>query len=86
MLSIWLVHPDPNTNEQLWLDFQRDMNSCIELTWEFTQPAMAVDFMDLHISIEDTRLVTTLHEKPLNLHLCAPLHPILHTLLDSFLE
>ena len=78
MLGIWLPHPNPKINVQLWEEFTTSMNNYPGLTWEFTAPTDKVDFMDLTISIKNGKISTSLFEKPLNLHLYIPLrstHP-----------
>ena len=35
VLGIWLCHPDPATDEQLWNEFQRLVDDFHGLTWEF---------------------------------------------------
>ena len=74
ILGIWLPHPNPNTNAQLWEEFTTSMNNYPGLTWEFNAPTDKVDFMDLTISIINEQISTSLFEKPLNLHLYIPLH------------
>lgn len=74
VVGIWLCHPDRNEDQRLWSKFQHEMNAYKGLTWEFSSLSLNVDFMDLTLSIHDNRTVTTLFEKPLNLHLYIPPH------------
>ena len=74
VLGIWLPHPNPKTNSQLWDEFTASMNNYPRLTWEFNTSTDKVDFMDLTISITNGNISTSLFEKPLNLHLYIPPH------------
>ena len=74
VLGIWLPHPNPKINSQLWEEFTTSMNNYPGLTWEFNTPTNKVDFMDLTISITSGNISTSLFEKPLNLHLYIPPH------------
>ena len=49
------------------------MNAFPGLTWEFSERAKTIDFMDMTISINKSNCIeTTLFEKRLNLHLYTP--------------
>lgn len=74
VFGIWITDPDPTTNAAEWTAFQTDMNSAQGLTWEYSNLTQRVDFMDLTIYIQNNHIVTTLYEKPLNLHLYNPPH------------
>ena len=74
VFGIWLPHPNPKINSQLWDEFTASMNNYPGLTWEFNKPTNKVDFMDLTISITNGNISTSLYEKPLNLHLYIPPH------------
>ena len=51
------------------------MNAFPGLTWEFSERAKSIDFMDMTISINNSnKIETTLFEKRLNLHLYIPPH------------
>ena len=73
VIGIWLV-TDPATDAETWNQFRRRMNDYPGLEWEFSDRSREIDFMDLSLSIENGKLVTTLYEKPLNLHLYIPPH------------
>ena len=74
VFGIWLPHPNPKINSQLWEEFTASMNNYPGLTWEFHKPTNMVDFMDLTISITNGNISMSLYEKPLNLHLWIPPH------------
>jgi hypothetical protein len=74
VFGIYLRDPDPTVDDRNWKWLQDDMNNADGLEWEFSKLSKCVDFMDLTISIENRRIVTTLFEKPLNLHLYIPPH------------
>jgi hypothetical protein len=74
VIGIYLRDPDPTVDEDNWKRLQTDMNGADGLEWEFSKRSQCVDFMDLTVSIQNRRIVTTLFEKPLNLHLYIPPH------------
>ena len=74
VFGIWIPHPNPQTDAQLWDEFKHSMNAFPRLTWEFEDPSDKVNFMDLTITIKNGHVSTSLFEKPLNLHLCIPPH------------
>lgn len=74
VFGIWIIHPDPDTDAQLWQQFQAEMNTAPGLTWEFSERTSQVDFMDLTVTLHHGRITTSLYEKPLNLHLYIPPH------------
>jgi hypothetical protein len=74
VIGIWLVHSCPRTNEELWRQFQEDMNGWLGLEWVCTEPSTTINFMDLTITIVDGKLETTLFEKAMNLYLYIPPH------------
>ena len=78
VFGIWLPHPNPKINSQLWEEFAASTNNYPGLTWEFNKPTNKVDFMDLTITITNGNISTSLFEKPLNLHLYIPLHSAHH--------
>ena len=78
VFGIWIPHPNPQTNAQLW---EHSMNAFPGLTWEFEDPSDKVNFMDLTITIKNGHVSTSLFEKFLNLHLYIPPIPPIH--LDS---
>lgn len=74
VFGIWLCDPDPVVDDNRWLDFQADMNRDTGLTWDFSEKVTELDFMDMHLTIVNDCIVTSLYEKPLNLHLYIPPH------------
>jgi hypothetical protein len=45
-----------------------------QLTWEFSQRTVSVNFLDLTLAFDHQRIATRLYEKPLNLYLYLPPH------------
>ena len=74
VFGIWIPHPNPQIDAQLWDEFKQSMNAFPGLTWEFEDPSDKVNFMDLTITIKNGHVSTSLFEKPLNLHLYIPPH------------
>ena len=72
VIGVWLTDPDPEKDRELWESFCKDMDSWHGMEWECKTPSTSVDFMDLTITIDNNRLVTTLYEKDLNLYLYIP--------------
>ena len=69
VLGIWL----PHGNQATWQSFKDRMNSdTFGLTWEHSPLQSKVNFMDLTIEIKGNKLITTLYDKPSNLHLYIP--------------
>ena len=74
VIGVWLSHPDPDEDRRLWNAFELDMNQWHGLQWDCETPSLSVNFMDLTISIEDGRAITTLYKKKRNLYLYIPPH------------
>ena len=75
VIGIWCPNNNHEQDALEWNAFKDKMNSFPGLTWEFSERAKTVDFMDMTISINDSnKIETTLFEKRLNLHLYIPPH------------
>ena len=74
VLGIWLCDDTTNPEDNEWITFQNHMNGARGLSWELSPLSKEVAFMDLTILTQHNQIVTTLHEKPLNLHLCVLPH------------
>ena len=70
--GIWIHHPDPVVDRQRWEAFKHKQQNYCSLTWEFSNLSQSTNFLDLTLRIDDHRIVTSLYEKPLNLHLYIP--------------
>lgn len=68
MFGIWIG------SDAEWVEFQNDTNNFGILTWDFEEPSLSVDFLDLTISIEANTIVTTTFQKALNLYQYIPPH------------
>jgi len=64
MFGIWI---DDGTIDA-WEHFKADTDNFGSLTWEFKEPSQSVAFLDLTISIEDSRITTKMYQKALNLY------------------
>lgn len=68
VLGIW----KPSTDDD-WTSFQLAMNDeSFGLRWIVSTRSSKVDFMDLTLTLQDDKIVTTLFEKPSNHHLYIP--------------
>lgn len=72
VIGIYLPDPDPTVEQAKWNQLVQDLNVAPGLEWEFSPKSKQVNFMDLTLSIRNGRIVSTLYEKPLNLHLYIP--------------
>jgi hypothetical protein len=70
VFGIWL----PPTENQLstWSDFKTTMNSWGNLQWDIEVPSRHTHFLDLNITIQDSKLEFSTFQKPLNLYLYLP--------------
>ena len=75
VFGIW-IPTNPFTKNEDWQLFKQTMNNeSFGLEWEFSELTNSVDFMDITITInEKKQIVTTLYQKPTNLHLYIPPH------------
>lgn len=74
VLGIWMI-TDAATNDATWNDFCQAMNDTeFSLEWIVSPLSQKVDYMDLTITIQGDKLVTTLFEKASNFHLYIPPH------------
>jgi hypothetical protein len=71
IVGIWLIHPIQEVDDQLWNEFQADINNG-GLDWEFSTRGKEVAFMDLTIKIVDDHIETSLFEKELALYQYIP--------------
>jgi len=71
IVGIWLTHPIPEVDDQLWTEFKADINNG-GLDWEFSKRGKEVAFMDLTIRIVDDHIETSLFEKELALYQYIP--------------
>jgi len=72
--GIWIHHPDPIIDRQQWEAFKQCQQNYCSLNWEFSDLSQSTNFLDLTLRIDDFRVVTSIYEKPLNLHLYIPPH------------
>jgi hypothetical protein len=72
-IGLWNHDPDPTIDEDNWTRFKSTMNSC-GIKWTFSPRSQSTIFMGMTISIEDGKLETALHAKPLALYLYIPPH------------
>ena len=72
IFGIWLRQPG---DDAIWNDFILSINESSDLVWDFTDRSSSTVFLDLNITVTSTgSIVTSLYEKPLNLHSYLPPH------------
>ena len=74
VFAIWIPSDTESEDSEKWAQLQHAMNDHYGLKWTFSDRIRKVDFLDITISIDDTRICTTLFEKLLNLYLFIPPH------------
>ena len=67
VFGIWI--PSQYNNNNQWYQFQKQLNEFGILRWEFSKLSDNNVFLDLKISINNNKIVTTLYEKSINLYL-----------------
>ena len=69
VIGIWRCDGDASK----WDFFKKKLNNpFFELEWEISDLSKQAHFMDLNISLTGNKIITTLYEKPNNLHLFIP--------------
>jgi hypothetical protein len=72
ILGIWIPSPTPTDDTLAWNRFKARLSDFHGLQWETEARASSTIFMDLTITIRDSRIATSLYSKPLNLYLHFP--------------
>ena len=62
-IGIWELDPAPIRNQELFEQFQKDINFG-KLTWTFTELKTLIDYLDLTLNIKNKQITTTIYEKP----------------------
>ena len=64
VIGIWCPHSNHEQDTLEWDNFKNKMNAFPGLTWEFSERAKTIDFMDMTISInKSNKIETTLFKK-----------------------
>ena len=72
VFGIWIPDPDPVIDAAKWRAFQIRLNAWHGLQWIVSERTTEVVFLDLTLCLTDTTMISTLFEKPMNLHLYLP--------------
>jgi hypothetical protein len=72
ILGIWVPCQDPADDTLAWNRFKARLSDFHSLIWETEERSSSTIFMDLTITIHDSRISTSLYSKPLNLYLYLP--------------
>ncbi|KAL7537643.1 hypothetical protein ACHAWF_014369 [Thalassiosira exigua] len=67
MFGIWVCN-----DTATWENFKADTNDFGILRWDFDEPSTSVVFLDLNLRIENNRIITSTHQKPINLYQYIP--------------
>jgi hypothetical protein len=70
IIGIWLP---PKTNKDTpWTSFKNTLNNWGSLKWTIENPSLKTTFLDLNLSIQNSRIVTTTFQKRSQPHLYIP--------------
>ena len=72
ILGIWTPSQHPADDTLAWNRFKTRLSDFHGLNWETEEHSLSTIFMDLTITIHDSRITTSLYSKPLNLYLYLP--------------
>jgi hypothetical protein len=72
ILGIWIPSQSPAEDTLAWNRFKARLSDFHGLIWETEDRSPSTIFMDLTITIHDSRIATSLYSKPLNLYLYLP--------------
>ena len=70
IFGIWL--PPKTNKDTTWTSFKNTLNNWGSLKWTIENPSPKTTFLDLNLSIQNSRIVTTTFQKDLNLYLYIP--------------
>jgi len=70
IFGIWL--PPTSENDDTWEHFKRELNNWGTLEWVTETPSKHTTFLDLHLQLSGTTIITSTHQKDLNLYLYIP--------------
>ena len=74
IIGIWIPTDTATEDNMRWKEFKAEITGFHGLEWIFSDRVKQVNYLDLTISITDTKIHTTLFEKELNLYLYIPQH------------
>ena len=67
ILGIWI-----DTPSKTWDQFKIDVNQFGKLQWNIEEPSVTTTFLDLRLTIQRNKIVTSTFQKPMNLYLYIP--------------
>jgi len=67
ILGIWI-----DTPSKTWDQFKTDVNQFGKLQWNIEEPSVTTTFLDLRLTIQRNKIVTSTFQKPMNLYLYIP--------------
>jgi hypothetical protein len=72
IIGIWVPTQPPSDDTATWNRFKARLSDFHGLIWETEPRSLSTIFMDLTITIHDSKITTSLYSKPLNLYLYLP--------------
>jgi hypothetical protein len=70
IFGVWIP---PKTNKlKTWNNFNTLLNNWGNLRWEVEAPSTTAHFLDLNVTLNGSTIITSTHQKPLNLYLYLP--------------
>jgi len=70
IFGIWI--PNHTAPENTWATFKDTLNSWGSLEWTTEEPSLHTNFLDLKISIQNQKIITSTYQKEMNLYLYIP--------------
>jgi hypothetical protein len=70
IIGIWL--PPKTNKDTTWTSFKNTLNNWGSLKWTIENPSLKTTFLDLNLSIQNSRIVTTTFQKRSQPHLYIP--------------
>jgi hypothetical protein len=70
IFGIWI--PNHTAPENTWATFKDTLNSWGSLEWTTEEPSLHTNFLDLKISVQNQKIITSTYQKEMNLYLYIP--------------
>jgi hypothetical protein len=70
IFGVWV--PNHTAPENTWATFKNSLNSWRSLEWTTEEPSLHTHFLDLKISVQNQKIITSTYQKEMNLYLYIP--------------